>query len=224
MMKYGVIGLGNMASAIVLGMHKNGTFASNAICGFDCDAMKMQMLSEKIGLLPCESAKDVAKTADVILLAVKPQVMQSVLEQIKDVLTAEKLVVTIAAGKPLAFYAQILGENQPVVRVMPNINARVQAAVSAICPNQAATQEQTEIAKAMFASVGSVSSFFSSEMGVATILGVSFTFSALSLSAEYTLLATSFLWMRVRCRRSFLSSSAATFFCAPAMACSSRIR
>ena len=155
-MKYGVIGLGNMASAIVLGMYKNGSFANDSVCGFDPDAAKMQMLSEKIGLQTCASAVEVAQAADVVLLAVKPQVMQGVLEQIKEELNPAKLVVTIAAGKPLAFYAQILGENQPVVRVMPNINARVQSAASAICPNDAATQEQTDIVREMFESVGSV--------------------------------------------------------------------
>ena len=156
MMKYGVIGLGNMASAIVLGMHKNGMFENNSICGYDCDEKKMQALADQVGLQPCASARDVVLDSDVVLLAVKPQVMPDVLLQIKDAVDSTKLIVTIAAGKPLAFYEQAFGEKQPVVRVMPNINARVQAAASAICPNEAATQAQTDIVRAMFESIGRV--------------------------------------------------------------------
>ncbi len=155
-MKYGVIGIGNMASAIVYGMHKDGAFKENTLCGFDCDEAKMQKMAQEIGLVPMQSAMQVAEQADVILLAVKPQILPQVLPEIAPVLTEKKLVVTIAAGKPLVFYAGILGEKIPVVRVMPNINARVGASVSAICAGVAADERDVAVVRAMFESVGSV--------------------------------------------------------------------
>lgn len=155
-MIYGFIGLGNMAGAILRGMHRSGSFSTDTLCGFNRSFGKTEKLQQEIGLNPMESARAVAEAAEVIVLGVKPQMLAEVLPGIADLITPEKLVVTIAAGKPLSFYAEYFGEDVPVVRVMPNINARVGAAATAICPNTVATPEQTELVRAMFRSVGEV--------------------------------------------------------------------
>lgn len=155
-MIYGFIGLGNMAGAILRGMHRSGEFADDTLCGFNRSPGKTQILQQEISLKPMESARAVAQAADVLVLGVKPQMLPEVLPGIADLVTSDKLVVTIAAGRPLAFYAEAFGEAVPVVRVMPNINARVGEAATAICPNAAATEEQTELVRRMFRSVGEV--------------------------------------------------------------------
>ncbi len=155
-MNYGFIGLGNMATAILQGMHASGSFAQDILMGFDPDTAKAQSLSAQIGLTLCADEVELSKTADVIVLAVKPQVMEGVLHTIAPVVTPEKTVISIAAGKPLAYYEERLSPEVPVVRVMPNINARVGAAVSAVCGGTAADAGHETIAQRIFATVGKV--------------------------------------------------------------------
>lgn len=155
-MIYGFIGLGNMAGAIVRGMAGSGRFAADTICGFNRSPEKTQKLSQETGLVPCESARQVAERSDVLVLAVKPQMLPDVLPLIADAVTAEKLVMTIAAGKGFDFYASYFGANVPLVRVMPNICAQVLCSASAVCPNKNASAAQVETVRAMFRSVGEV--------------------------------------------------------------------
>lgn len=154
-MTYGFIGLGNMASAILRGMANSGKFPAGTVYGFNRSPEKTKRLEEETGLVPCESALDVAQKADVIVLAVKPQMMGEVLPQIKPAVTADKLVISIAAGKPTGFYEAALGK-VPVVRVMPNINARVLAATTAVCKGAYAANGHLAVARDLFETVGSV--------------------------------------------------------------------
>ena len=115
-MVYGFIGLGNMAGAILRGMAGSGSFASDTLCGFNRSPGKTQSLAQEIGLVPCESAKEVAEKADVLVLGVKPQMLPDVLEPIKGAIHPDKLVVTIAAGKGFSFYASYLEKTCPCAR------------------------------------------------------------------------------------------------------------
>ena len=153
-MKYGFIGLGNMASAIIEGMATSGRFSSDEILGFNRSEGKTLKLKEKIGLVPCESAVAVAEQADVIILAVKPQMMGGVVSDIAGVVTPEKKVISIAAGLPTSWYEERLGAGVSVVRVMPNINAKVKAAVTAVCGGACATEEDIGNAAAIFETIG----------------------------------------------------------------------
>ena len=123
-MIYGFIGLGNMASAIIHGMARSGKFAEDTILGFNRSEGKTLKLQAETGLVPAGSGEEVARRADVVVLAVKPQMMGEGLPRIAPEITPEKLVVSIAAGKPTAFYEKAFVPRVPVVRVMPNINAR----------------------------------------------------------------------------------------------------
>ena len=155
-MVYGFIGLGNMAGAIIRGMAGSGSFASDTICGFNRSPEKTQKLAQETGLIPCKSAKEAAEKSDVLVLAVKPQMLPDVLPLIAGAVTSETLVVTIAAGKGFDFYASYFGANVPLVRVMPNICAQVLCSASAVCPNENCRPEQVELVRAMFRSVGAV--------------------------------------------------------------------
>ena len=156
MMTYGFIGLGNMAAAILRGMAKAGVFAENALVGYNPSTAKVQALQSEMPLRACASAREVAEAADMIVLAVKPQVLPDVLPEIAPVVTAEKLVVSIAAGKPASYYEAALADGVPVVRVMPNIAARVGASASAVCGGKYAKDTHLELVRAMFRTVGEV--------------------------------------------------------------------
>lgn len=153
-MKYGFIGLGNMASAIIEGMAASGKFREDNLFGYNRSTAKTVALKKKHGIIPCESAIEVARRAEIIVLAVKPQTMESVLSEIAEAITPEKTVITIAAGKALDWYESRLGEGAAVVRVMPNINAKVKAAVTAVCGGKNTEERHIKIAEGIFSTVG----------------------------------------------------------------------
>ena len=155
-MVYGFIGLGNMASAILRGMAASGAFADDTLCGFNRSEGKTLALWHEIGLVPCQDAAAVAQMADVVVLAVKPQMLPDVLPLVTPEMTKDKLLVSIAAGKPTTYYEAQLPDGVGVVRVMPNINARVGAAASGVCGGKFATEEQVQIVREMFSAVGEV--------------------------------------------------------------------
>ena len=155
-MTYAFIGLGNMAGAILSGMVRSGNFADDALIGYDADEQKTLFWQREAGLRPAADERSAADMADVIVLAIKPQVLGSVLPRIAPVVDKTKLVLTIIAGKPLQVYADALGQDVPVVRVLPNLNARVGASATAVCANRATNPDQLAIATRLFEAVGSV--------------------------------------------------------------------
>ena len=139
-MKYGFIGLGNMAGAIISGMAASGKFTGDSIYGYNRSEGKTVALKDKCGLIPCSSATEVVNAAEVVILSVKPQVMPTVLSEISHLLTPDKTVISLAAGKPTSWYEEKLPAGDPLVRVMPNLAATVKMAVSALCGGKSATE------------------------------------------------------------------------------------
>ena len=155
-MKVGFIGAGNMAGAILRGMTAGG-FSGNDLLVYDTDAAKLAALFEKCGVRICDSGTEVAEGADVLLLAVKPQVFPDVLPELAPVLRQEcPLVISIAAGKTLASIEAFTGPGLPIVRVMPNLNARVGEGMSAFCGNAQVTEEHRGTVRLIFETVGEV--------------------------------------------------------------------
>jgi len=144
-----------MASAILRGMARSGRFPQGALCGYNRTEAKAVALQRELGLVLCNSERDTAEKADVVVLAVKPQMLEGVLERIIPVVGPKKLVITIAAGKETGWYEDRLGQ-VPLVRVMPNINARVGRSVSALCGGRYAAPEHLSVAREMFETVGTV--------------------------------------------------------------------
>jgi len=154
--KYGFIGLGNMAGAIIEGMAASGSYPCGSILGYNRSEGKTLKLAESCGLVPCANAAELVSKSDVIVLAVKQQVMPTVLDEVASLITPDKTVLTIAAGKATRWYEERLGEGAPVVRIMPNINAKVKRAVTAICGGRYAEEKHMKIAEGVFSTVGSV--------------------------------------------------------------------
>ena len=154
-MKYGFIGCGAMASAILRGMKKSGKFEDDSIYVYDIDTEKSKRLESELGVVVCQDEVEVVTNVETLLLAVKPQMMQGVLKKIMYELDKTMLVITIAAGKPISFYEEFLGKT-PIVRVMPNINAKVNCAVSGICGNTKADEKNKNTARSIFETVGTV--------------------------------------------------------------------
>ena len=171
-MKTGFIGAGNMASAIIEGLISSACLAPGKIAVYDLDQKKTDALRERFGLAVCTSAQEIAESCDCVVLAVKPNALCAVLASIRDtVQTKQPLLLTIAAGKPLAFYRDCLGFDARLVRVMPNINAVVGAAVSAYCGNEQATEADLQFAEQFCASFGAATALPESLFPVFGVVG-----------------------------------------------------
>ncbi len=130
----GFIGAGNMASAIIAGMCKAEFVKSEDIAVFDLDESKTKVLHVNYGVTVKTSAKEIAEECEFIVLAVKPNIIASVLSDI-DGIAKEKnpLFISIAAGKTTEYLLSCVSYEAKFIRVMPNINALVGAAVSGYC-------------------------------------------------------------------------------------------
>ncbi len=154
--KIGFIGAGNMAGAIIRGMVAGG-FRGSDIVAYDTDSAKLIRLFEDCGICMTTSAAETAEQVDALVLAVKPQVLPSVLPALSPVLhRCGTLVISIAAGKSLAWLEEMLGAGLPVVRVMPNIAAKVGESMSAFCGNAQAAESHKGIVRQIFEAVGEV--------------------------------------------------------------------
>ncbi|WP_317855092.1 pyrroline-5-carboxylate reductase [Chakrabartyella piscis] len=157
-MKFGFIGAGNMVGAIVKGM----TIGTQSFKGSDIyvtskGKVSAQNLAEVCGCHFCETSVDVVANSDVVILGVKPHILEQILPDLLPVFTEKKpIVVSIAAGKTLDYLASLLPAETKILRVMPNINAKIGASTSGICGNAFVTETETTLITNMFQTVGSV--------------------------------------------------------------------
>lgn len=147
------IGCGNMGQSLIGGLIANGHVPA-ALRGVDPDAVKLQSLADRYGIEIFADNIQAVADADVIVLAVKPQILGDTVSRLYGHINEDQLVISIAAGIRLATLAQLLGEGHPVVRVMPNTPALIRTGASALYSNTAVTPGQRDLAEAIMRSVG----------------------------------------------------------------------
>ncbi|MCW5822290.1 MAG: pyrroline-5-carboxylate reductase [Cyanobacteria bacterium TGS_CYA1] len=152
--KLAVIGVGKLGEALITGLLKEGNLASKDICGSVCHEASLERVKNKLSIEVGLDNKKIASEADIILLAVKPQNMDSVLAQIKDVVNESKLVITVAASVSTAFVEQRLNQSVAVVRAMPNTPCVMNAGMTGVAPGTHTSAEQMALAKEVFDCVG----------------------------------------------------------------------
>lgn len=156
-----------MATAIINGVVSSGFLMGEEICVFDVDGNKATSLNEKLGVSVKNSATEVAEDCYALVLAVKPQVFPMVLPQIKDAVAKNSTsIISIGAGKTLTYIISFLEDDTPVVRVMPNINAKVGASMSAVCGNENADDTLLDFVKALCKSFGDVTELSESQFPI----------------------------------------------------------
>lgn len=144
----GFIGAGNMATAIIEGICKSEFLKGGEIAAFDLDGKKTDCLSRKLGIKNMASATEIAESCDIIVLAVKPNIIAAVLSEIDGIAKEKKpLIISIAAGKTTEYLRSCVSYEARFVRVMPNINALVGAAVSGYCGTANVTEADMEFVK-----------------------------------------------------------------------------
>lgn len=133
-MKIGFIGLGNMATAMIGGMLGTGAFRAEEIAGSARTQETADRVSGKYGITAGTDNRDIAKQADVLILAVKPVFLAEVIAGIKDLVDGENtLVISIAAGKSIDWIEHEFGKTLRIIRCMPNTPAMVGEGCTCIC-------------------------------------------------------------------------------------------
>lgn len=146
------IGAGNMANSLIRGLIAKGVPAGN-IAACDIDSAKLAELEAECGIRT-GSMNAMAADADVLLLAVKPQVMAQVCETLSPLLRNSTLIISIAAGIPIKSMEQWLGAQQAIVRCMPNTPALVLEGATGLFANAHTSKVQRELAEAILSAVG----------------------------------------------------------------------
>ena len=150
-----LIGAGNMGEALVSGLVcAKATALENIICT-DISEAKLETIADKYKVRTTSDNVAAIKSSDIVIYAVKPQILAAVLKETAECLDMDKLIISIAAGVPLAAIESSLNKDLRLVRVMPNIAAFVKESATAIAAGKHASQDDIDLAKAVFDSVGS---------------------------------------------------------------------
>ena len=155
-MKLGFVGTGNMASAIMGGIIDKKVIPAEEIIGSDLSAPGRERAKEQFGIHVTGSNQEVVEKAEVVILAVKPQFYEDVITKIRDSVREDQIIITIAPGKTLAWLSEKFGKTVKIVRTMPNTPAMVGEGMTAACPNEHMTEEETAYVKTLLESFSRV--------------------------------------------------------------------
>lgn len=154
--KVGLIGTGVMGSSIIKGLVSSGTVSGDNIYVYDTSKEKMLALKAEYGTNPTLSNEEVVEKSDVIILAVKPNIVKIALETCKSKFDENKILISIVAGVPIKTYKDILGSDRKIIRTMPNTPLQVGEGVTLISRDDKVSDEDVAFAKAIFGCAGMV--------------------------------------------------------------------
>ena len=144
-MELGIIGAGNMGSSILKGIVTSNFLSGKNISVFDLHEEKIQKLIKEYDIRKSESENQAAKESDILILAVKPNIVPKVLETIKDNLNEKTMIFSIAAGISINFIENIIGNNKKIIRAMPNTPAQIMEGMTAVSFNKNIEESEKKI-------------------------------------------------------------------------------
>ena len=152
----GFIGGGNMGEALIKGLLGASLVPATAIHATDVRLERLKELDRQYGIQVSSDNADLVRHSDIIILAVKPQIMDSVLKEIAPAVTRRKLLISIAAGVSTAKIRAVLHKDARLIRVMPNTPALVLEGVTAIAKADNLEPDDLDTAGEIFSAVGRV--------------------------------------------------------------------
>ena len=156
--KIGFIGGGNMAEAIIKGMLSSSTISGSNIFVSEPNKSRQTFLISEYKIKVMKDNLDLVKKTDVLIVAVKPQIIRQVLKDVAEHITAQKLVISVAAGVPISQIEKALSNGKKkkpsIVRTMPNTPSVVQEGVTAITVGEGVGKSDLKISHEIFQSVG----------------------------------------------------------------------
>ena len=133
-----------MGGAMMHGILDSGKCTPQELMASDALEKALEARKEEMGILTAKDNRETAAFADVLFLAVKPQYYQSVIEEIRDTVSMDQILVTIAPVKTLEWLADQFGKPLKIIRTMPNTPAMVKEGMMGMCPNENVTAEDME--------------------------------------------------------------------------------
>lgn len=150
----GFIGSGNMCEALISGLLGSQQSTPQQIICSDVRADRLKELHERFGIHTTENNHEVIKQSHIIIYAVKPQIIADVLKETADDLNMDKVIISIAAGVPLAAIEALIKKDLRLIRAMPNVCVAVKEGATAIAAGAHCKKEDIDLAMAIFNSVG----------------------------------------------------------------------
>lgn len=142
-MKLGFIGAGNMAQAMIGGVLGSGLLQKDDIIASAATQNTIEKVQKQYGIRTTLNNREAAG-ADIVFLAVKPAYCGQVIEEIKDTVSEQQVIVSIAAGKTMAWLEEKFGGKRKIIRTMPNTPALVGEGITAVCPNDNINAEEQQ--------------------------------------------------------------------------------
>lgn len=139
-----MIGCGNMGRAMIKGILDGKLCAPQDIMATAAHAESLEKKKRELGIQTSPDNREAAAFADILFLCVKPQHYQTVIRQIRDLVTERQIIVTVAPGKSLAWLEEEFGKPLRIVRTMPNTPALVKEGMTAVCPNGNVSEEDLQ--------------------------------------------------------------------------------
>lgn len=167
-MRLGFIGAGNMATAIMSGVMKNGLLTAQEIIASDLSEAGREKLKENLGVEAVSDNRQVVREADVLILSVKPQFYAEVIAEIREDVKKEQIVVTIAPGKTLEWLAGQFKKDVKIIRTMPNTPAMVLEGMTGVCRNEFVTDEEFAMVRNILECFGKTEQISENLMDVVT--------------------------------------------------------
>ena len=152
--RIGLIGTGRMATALARGWVQSEWLPAENVIGTDMLPAAREQFAKATACRAVETVAEVLTASEVIVLAVKPQHIDGVLVEMRELIEEHHLIVSIAAGVPLATFSETLGAGRRLVRVMPNTPALIGAGAAAFALGGKATAEDARFVEAMLSTVG----------------------------------------------------------------------
>ncbi len=154
--RIGIVGAGKMGEALVLGLLNSKSTTVTKLKASDVRKQRRDYVKREYGVSCYLDNSELVNDSDVIILAIKPGDMKSVLEQIRDAITIKHLIISIAAGIRTDFISKILSVGVQIIRAMPNNPAMVGEGMTVLAPMENVSKENLQIANDVFSSIGKV--------------------------------------------------------------------
>ncbi len=149
-----IIGTGNMGQALVSGLIGSGLSSPEKIICTDVREAKLKAMQKEYGVQTTTNNPEAVTNSDIVIYAVKPQIMAAVINETVEKLDMSKLVISIAAGVPMGALESCLNKELRLIRAMPNIAAAVKEAATAVAAGRHASKQDIKLAMAIFDSIG----------------------------------------------------------------------
>jgi len=149
-----VLGAGKMGGILLSAMIKQGLLAPEHTTATVAHAERTEKVASDLGVAVGTDNVKAAENADIVVIAVKPQGVRQVLEQVRHVARRDQLFISVAASVPTQYMERVLGGDVPVIRAMPNTPAMLGCGMTAICKGMFASAEHLDLARTLFDTVG----------------------------------------------------------------------